>query len=114
MIAQSNVGVHRDLAARAQGKINESLEVMRRLNLEGNVEKRLWDTINQMIKSDSEILDDHNSSIWEYNKEMFSIQKSLIQELSIRMPEIGEMQIKVISGIRKELGVSTSMESLRA
>lgn len=69
-----------EFRSRAQSEIDRYISIMKNLNLEGNQDTRLWDTINnsiQLEKQQSDKISQEVSNLWKMqNKEHLDFPRS--------------------------------------
>lgn len=97
--------------SKAQSEIDRYISIMKNLNLEGNQDKRLWDTINNNIQFETQQRDKYAleiSDLWKVqNKEHLEFtQKSMN-----RFFEIAALLPDAILAVREELNLPISNDA---
>lgn len=97
--------------SRAQGEIDRYIAIMKNLNLEGNQDKRLWDTINNSVQFETQQRDKFSqeiSDLWEtQNKEHLEFTQKCMN----RFFEITSLLPDAVLAVREELNLTISNDA---
>lgn len=97
--------------SKAQSEIERYIAIMKNLNLEGNQDKRLWDTINNSIQFETKQRDEYAqeiSDLWEsQNKEHLEFTQNCMN----RFFEITSLLPGAVLAVREELNLPISNDA---
>lgn len=97
--------------SKAQSEIERYIAIMKNLNLEGNQDKRLWDTINNSIQFETKQRDEYSqeiSELWEtQNKEHLEFTQNCMN----RFFEITSLLPDAVLAVREELNLPISNDA---
>jgi hypothetical protein len=97
--------------SKAQSEIERYIAIMKNLNLEGNQDKRLWDTINNSVQFETKQRDEYSqeiSDLWEtQNKEHLEFTQNCMNRFFV----ITSLLPDAVLAVREELNLPISNEA---
>jgi hypothetical protein len=94
--------------SRAHSEIDRYISIMKNLNLEGNQDKRLWDTINSNIQFESQQRDKHAKDISDLWAMQTKEHVAFLQKCMSRFFEISSLLPDAVLAAREELNLPIS------
>ncbi len=97
--------------SKAQSEIDRYIAIMKNLNLEGNQDKRLWDTVNNSVQFETKQRDKYSqeiSDLWNMqNKEHLEFTRNCMN----RFFEITSLLPDAVLAVREELNLPISNDA---
>lgn len=110
MQRKHSIHTHESLSNKAQQEIDRYVAIMKNLNLQGDTDERLWDTVNRNIDHEQEQFDKHQATL----EELWSLQnKEIIEftrECMDRFFKTSALLPPVVLAIRSELDLNIASE----
>jgi hypothetical protein len=99
------------LRSKSQSEIERYISIMKNLNLEGNQDKRLWDTINNQVEFETQQRDkfmQETSDLWKaQNKEHLEFTQKCMNKYF----EVASLLPNAVLAVREELNLPISDEA---
>lgn len=97
--------------SRAQGEIDRYIAIMKNLNLEGNQDKRLWDTINNSVQFETQQRDKFSQEISDLWKTQNKEHLEFTQKCMNKFFEITSLLPDAVLAVREELNLTISNDA---
>lgn len=99
------------LCSKTQSEIDRYISIMKNLNLEGNQDKRLWDTINNSVQFETQQRDKFYQEIGELWKTQSKEHLEFTQMCMNRFFEITSLLPDAVLAVREELNLTISNDA---
>lgn len=110
MLRKRSILTYESLRDRTQQEIDRYIAIMKSLNLQGNTDQSLWDTVNRNVKFEQEQYDEHQAELdvlWdEQNKEHLGFTRECMD----RFFRISTLLPPAVLAVRDELDLDISSE----
>lgn len=110
MLRKSSIHTYESLRDRTQQEIDRYIAIMKNLNLQGNTDQSLWDTVNRNVEFEQNQYDKHQAKLdllWnEQNKEHLAFTRECMD----RFFSISELLPSAVLAVRNELDLDISSE----
>ncbi|MDR3391605.1 MAG: hypothetical protein P4L77_07710 [Sulfuriferula sp.] len=97
--------------SRAQGEIDRYIAIMKNLNLEGNQDKRLWDSINNSVQFETQQRDKFSQEISDLWKTQNKEHLKFTQKCMNKFFEITSLLPDAVLAVREDLNLTISNDA---
>ena len=110
IMRKNDINTNESMRDNAQKEIDRFVEMMKNMNLQGNTDKHLWDTVNKNVEFQQDQYDKYQAEIDALDKVQNKEHLEFTRECMDRYVEISKIIPPVVLAVREELDLEISSE----